>query len=108
MTGSDFEKSSIAYGLHEDEFDGLPTSTKRKLVRLMARIAEQSYRRGFQHGAVLENKAWMDPLELRYRQSLDESPYTHSPGGHTSVERLFMECMVLNMLGFDDGKATAL
>ena len=98
---SDFEANSVAYGLKMDEFDDLSPDVKRKLVRLMARLAEQSYRRGFQHGTVLGKDARLDPGELRYGPSLDESPYTNSSGGHSSSERLFMECAVLNMLGFD-------
>ena len=93
---------ATAYGLKEHEFDGLSPSVRRKLVRLMARIAEKSYRRGFQHGAVLGN-ACIDPADLRFRRSLDKSPYTDSPnGGHTSIERPFMECGVLGKLGFDN------
>ena len=100
---SDFTASSIAHGLKEGEFDDLSPSVNRKLVRLMARIAEQSYRRGFQHGAVLGDRACVAPYDLRFRRSLDKSPYTNSArGGHTSIERLFMECGELCMLGFDD------
>ena len=48
---SDFIDSSVAYGLHHGEFDNLNDDTKRKLIRLMARISEASYRRGFQQGS---------------------------------------------------------
>jgi hypothetical protein len=54
---SDFEARSVAYGLKEGEFENLPPLVRRKLIRLMARIAEQSYRRGFQHGAAFGDKA---------------------------------------------------
>jgi hypothetical protein len=98
-----FTSNSVAYGLKEGEFEDLSPSAKRKLVRLMARIGEQSYRRGFQHGATFSDKACIDPADLRFRRSLDKSLYTDSPnGGGTSIERLFMECGVLSMLGFDE------
>lgn len=36
----DFTRDSVAYGLRAGEFDGFDPRVKRKLVRLMARLAE--------------------------------------------------------------------
>jgi hypothetical protein len=106
---SDFSARNVAYGLKHREFVELPEWTKRKLVRLMARIAEQSYRRGFQHGTL--GLHCIDPYVLRFERSLDKSPFTdvqvprkipawNSSLGHTAIERLFMECGCLNDIGF--------
>lgn len=100
---SDFESWSVAAGLKMYEFSDLPPAARKKLVRLMARIAEQSYRRALQHGEVLKDRLCVDPAALRFDVSLDIAPYTNSPsGGHTSIERLFMECGVLHELGFEE------
>ena len=48
----DFVATSVAHGLKLGEFEHLSLADKKKLVRLMARIAERSYRRGFQHGTL--------------------------------------------------------
>lgn len=65
----------------------------------MARIAEKSYRRGFQHGTLGLTK--INPHEFRFKRSLDKSPYAlHAVGGHTAVERLLVECGELQELGF--------
>jgi hypothetical protein len=101
-----FTSRSIAYGLSENEFAELPQRTRKKLIRLMARIAEKSYRRGFQHGGDITGESLcVDPSDLRLSPafSLDRSPYTDTPyphGGHTSIERLMMECGELNEIGF--------
>jgi hypothetical protein len=96
----DFLSCSVAHGLEMGEFDSLPPRIKKKMIRLMARVAENSYRRGFQHGVVIGGRRCIEPEELRFRRSLDKSPYTDKPRmGHSSVDRLFMECRVLNELG---------
>ena len=51
MTKSDFTSDSAAYGLKDQQFAHLSDSDQKKLLRLMARISEKSFRRGFQHGA---------------------------------------------------------
>jgi hypothetical protein len=100
--GRDFTGNSVARGLRWREFDDLPHKTRKQLVRLMARISEQSYRRGFQHGGVItSDRLRIDAASLRFDISLDESPFTDSLGGHTAVERLFMECRALSILGFE-------
>jgi hypothetical protein len=100
-----FASYSIAAGLRFGQFDHLSARDKSKLIRLMARIAEKSYRRGYQHGRLpLITGEWnIDPVVLRFDRSLDKSPYTDSPYmRHTSIERLFMECGELHSIGFQE------
>jgi hypothetical protein len=108
---TDFAAYSVAHGLKNREFADLDERTKRKLVRLMARISEKSYRRGFQQGHTFREHdvATVDPAKLRFNVSLERSPYTdaidekghwHVKSGHTVIERLFMEYGVLSHLGF--------
>ena len=92
MTKGDFLPGTSAYGLRLGEFEELTPATKKKLVRMMARIMERAYRRGVQHGAEFE----MDPKfrsnlhKWRYLRSLDKSPGIL--GGTTpSLERLEIE-----------------
>jgi len=92
----EFSTRSVAGGLKYREFGSLDTRTKKKLIKLMARISESSYRRGFQHGTL--GIHIIDPVTLRFDRSLDKSPYTDTKGGHTSKERLEMEYHVLRQL----------
>jgi len=103
---SSFTPNSVAFPLSHREFDHLDTKTKKKLARLMARISEKSYRRGFQHGG-LEGRT-VDPVELRFNTPLKHSPWTDAVNEkgkwensrHSSLERLFMEYSELVNLGF--------
>ena len=61
---SDFETWSVAAGCKLGEFANLPPATQRKLIRLMARISEKSFRRGFQHGVVNKDTLCVDPQNL--------------------------------------------
>jgi hypothetical protein len=98
--GPKFSTVSLAAGLRHGEFDELDKRTKKKLIRLMARIAEQSYRRGYQHGTLPSRT--VDPAVLRFERSLDKAPFTDSKMSFTSIERLRMECGVLREIGFMD------
>jgi ribosome biogenesis protein Tsr3 len=49
-----FPKNSICHGLQYDEFVDLPKSTKRKLLKLMSRLSEKSYRRGVVQAVLLK------------------------------------------------------
>ena len=80
---------SVVCRLKLGEFRELPTPVKKKLVQLMARISEASYRRGFQHGTLGRHN--IDPQKFRRSQSLDSSPFTDRPGGLTAIERLNVE-----------------
>ena len=88
-----FCKGSVAHGLKRNEFATLPELVKKRLVKLIARIAEKSYRRGFQHGTL--GLHTVDAYKFRYKKSLDQSPFTDvlppCSCGHTAIERLFME-----------------
>jgi hypothetical protein len=96
---------NVAHGLKYGEFQELPKQTKKKLVRLMARVAEQSYRRGFQQGREMPwGRHSVNPADFRFKRSLDKSPYTDTRGrgGHSAIDRLFMECGGLLEIGFSD------
>ena len=98
---TDFISTSIAYGLKEDAFEHLSDRDKKRLVRLMARLAEKSYRRGVQHGAVLAKGMSEDAMvKWRFERNLDTSPWVDSPTVQKSIERLFMESGVLREIGF--------
>ena len=73
----------------------LPDRDKRHILKLMARVAEQAYRRGVQQGAGLAGKPSFrgDLWEWRYRPSLDLSPSgVDRPTMTTSLDRLDAEC----------------
>lgn len=97
---SDFTSGSPFEGFRFGEFDHLHGLDKAKLIQMIARIAERSYRRGFQHGTLGHHT--IDPQKLRFEMPLNESPYTDGPGGHSSVRRLFMECPALKHIGFSE------
>jgi hypothetical protein len=97
----DFTSRSVAEGLQIGEFRDLPENVRSKLVRLMARISEASYRRGLQQGGVIKEPI-TPPNELRHEHSLDLSPYTNSLGGSDAITRLFAEYGELHAIGFDE------
>jgi hypothetical protein len=68
--------SEVAKGLRQQRFFDLSDRDKRDILKLMARVAEQAYRRGVQQGAGLAGKSSFrgDLWEWRYRPSLDLSP----------------------------------
>ena len=98
-------EDSVAYPLHMDEFRDLPERTKKNLLRLMAKISEKSYRRGFHHGTLGQHT--VDPTILRYNISLDKSPDTDRVGksgkwvcsNEKSIDRLTGENGVLYDVG---------
>ena len=102
-----FTKFSIADGLEPNEFNFLDDDIKQKLIKLMARISEKSYRRGLQHGSF--GIAVVDPAHLRFNISPEYSPFTDSVGKNgewvnnkeSSIDRLKMEYGVLRDIGLD-------
>jgi hypothetical protein len=97
---SDFVPGSVAFGLYENEFDRLTLDQKQSLLKLMSKVSESSFRRGFQHGArIPAGLRTIDPGELRYQWSLLKSPDPHSGVVLPAVERLEMEYPVLLDLG---------
>jgi hypothetical protein len=102
---TDFASSRVAHGLKFLAFNHLSPRDKKKLIRLMARIAEKSSRRGFQHGTL--GMHTIGPVKFRFEVSLDKSPFTDGGGYNPSaVERLFGECRELGHLGFDQESQT--
>ena len=102
-----FTKFSIADGLEPNEFYFLDDDIKQKLIKLMARISEKSYRRGLQHGSF--GIAVVDPAHLRFNISPEYSPLTDivDKDGNwvnnkeSSIDRLKMEYGVLRDIGLD-------
>ena len=95
--------SEVAKGFRQRRFFDLSDRDKRDILKLMARVAEQAYRRGVQQGAGLAGKSSFrgDLWEWRYRPSLDLSPWVDSPTTTTSLDRLDAECgEQLRGLGF--------
>ena len=86
--------SEVAKGFRQRRFFDLSDRDKRDMLRLMARVAEQAYRRGVQQGAGLAGKSSFrrDLWEWRYRPSLDLSPWVDHPTTTTSLDRLDVEC----------------
>lgn len=103
----DFIKSSVAYGMKQNELDDLPKGVKKKLIRLMARISEASYRRGFQQGVVFKEERpktiTNDLWKWRFEQSLDKAKGGDGFNGVLkSQERLFLEYGELREIGLWD------
>lgn len=102
-----FTKFSIADGLEPNEFNFLDDDVKQKLIKLMARISEKSYRRGLQHGSF--GIAVVDPAYLRFNVSPEYSPLTDITdkdgnwvnNKESSIDRLKMEYGVLRDIGLD-------
>ena len=95
--------SEVAKGFRQRRFCDLSDRDKRDMLKLMARVAEQAYRRGVQQGAGLAGKPSFrgDLWEWRYRPSLDLSPWIDHPTTTTSLDRLDTECgEPLRELGF--------
>ena len=102
-----FKLSGVAKGMREAALACLPITDKKLLITLISRIAEASFRRGFQHGVELPSRGQeiVDPVQLRFfTSSLDISPSTLR--GHywcsTSIARLYMEHHVLDALGLGE------
>jgi len=99
--------AGVARGLYEWEFSELPSSQRMKLLTLMARISESSFRRGLQHGLYFAEKQIplrTDPWTFRYRATLDKSPCINAKGWTpTALERLCIEHSgALLALGFSE------
>jgi hypothetical protein len=97
--------TGVARGLREWDFADLPPIRRKKLLNLMARISEASFRRGLQHGEYFTlkgRKLWVSTSKLRFDLSLDNSPCADDKGFKpTSLERLNFEYgSTLSALGF--------
>lgn len=84
--------SGIAKGLHEGEFADLTPACREKLLTLMARLCESSYRRGLQQGwwARDTNQNFrIKPDDLRWgREPLDSARMPLCGTKMSSLERL--------------------
>ena len=100
---TDFIAASVAHGLKQGQFNHLSNSDRKKLNRLIARIAEAAYRRGAQHGAHLHQNGGIarDVVDWRFNASLDAAPWLDGSNGQTSIERLHMEHRVLADIGLE-------
>lgn len=105
---TDFHEGSAAHGLRMWEFNDIDPEKKKKLLRLMARIMEKSYRRGVQQALHLERKGALANLysekalsDYRYEKDLDKSIGIDGFNS-SSLERLWIENRVLFELGFHE------
>lgn len=73
-------RKSINHGIQDGILEGLSEREKKAVLKLMARISEASYRRGFQQGAKFSKDDAVgeqsDIAEWRYGHQLDMAP-TH-------------------------------
>lgn len=87
--------TDVTHGIADNIFDGIDAATKGEIAKLLARVSERSYRRGFQQGAHIATARPADlPKDLhawRYGTSTDKSPWGDSNYVENSVERLFGE-----------------
>jgi hypothetical protein len=95
--------NDVTKGFRDRRFLSLSERDKWDILKLMARVAEQAYRRGAQQGVGLAQRPCFraDLGEWRYKPSLDLSPWVDSPRMTTSLERLDGECgEELRRIGF--------
>jgi hypothetical protein len=86
--------TGVTKGFRDGRFVSVAERDRRDLLKLMARVAEQAYRRGAQQGAGLAHRPSFraDLGAWRYTPPLDLSPWIDSPRVTTSLERLEAEC----------------
>ena len=99
----DFQTQSVAFGYSYYDFLQFSDDDKEKIVRLLARISEQSFRRGFQQGCHMQarGKVAIKPEVWRFDAPVDDSQDPESPHGRSSTirDRLFENYPVLSDLG---------
>jgi len=84
------------HGLSHGHFVDLPPAQREEIWRLIARVSEKSYRRGFQQGYD-SHKRGDDLCDLhawRFDIDLDYSVSPHGTYHTSSVERMELECRV--------------
>ena len=81
--------TDVTKGFRDGRFVSVAERDRRDLLKLMARVAEQAYRRGAQQGAGLAHRPSFraDLGAWRYTPGLDLSPWIDSPRVTTSLER---------------------
>ena len=97
----------VCSGFAYNELADLDGKLKQKLLTLMARIMEQCYRRGFQHGEGNLHPVTVDIDDWRFLKPLDTaiSPFGHS--STTAIERLLMEVSALREIGLAPKRGAA-
>lgn len=101
MTSEFYSRRSVAHGLAPDIFAALPLPQRRRLVRLLARVSEASFRRGYQHGVECGPQRRIEPHTLRFERSLDRAPWPDNPRHAAPVQdELFTQYPVLRELGW--------
>ena len=102
----DFLEQTVAFGFSHSEFLHLSEADKARIILLLARISEQSFRRGFQQGCYMQqnNMVTVDPGRWRTVAPVDDSPDPDSkPGNFISIkDRLYEQYPVLKDLGLPD------
>ena len=98
----DFVTTSVAFGMRHNDLKFLDPKVKKKLIRLIARISEASYRRGVQQAIAMNVTAEIAQI-LRFDRSLDDSPRGEDakPSEFSARERLFVEYQVLYEIGLE-------
>jgi len=85
----------ISHGLSAFTAKGMTLKVQKALMKIIARIAETSYRRGFQHGvhAITSGRPHVDPYSFRYMQNLDKAKgaMLDRPCNMTAFDRLSVE-----------------
>lgn len=105
---SDFDKNTVVYGLNKNQFEHLDEPTKARFIRLMARIAESSYRRGYTSGSNLRPGPDKSICVIDY--SLDLSPlpenfisdYPRPRVDSSSIHTLFLHYPEIDDIGIHD------
>jgi len=84
------------HGIRDDALAHLTPKDKALVLRLLARVSEQSYRRGAQQGATIKDiRPGSLPTDLgawRYGQSLDKAPGVDGFNCEGAEWRLQAEC----------------
>lgn len=81
-----FNARSVACGLAPDAFAHLSERDQRRLLTLLARVSEASFRRGYQHGVECADYRRIEPYDLRYKRSLAKAPWPDNPRNAAPVE----------------------
>ncbi len=104
MAQKQFPQWSIGAGFRAGAFSHLSPHDRAQLLRLMARIAEQAYRRGaYQSAKLAESDDDLMPKDIygwRHDMPLDTSPWLDDATVEPAIKRLFADCAELPALGF--------
>lgn len=111
MAQKQFPQWSIGAGFETGAFSHLSPHDRTQLVRLMARIAEQAYRRGaYQSAKLAKSDDDLMPKDIygwRHDLPLDKSPWLDDATVEPAIKRLLAECAELPVLGFTAPDALA-